>query len=237
MSDKPSAATDPPDTPNSAKSTSTKRPTRERIIKTLNEFGCDITVSADKLGIAPTTLRDRILKDKKLRALFSEQAALPLPDEVDTMVRERSPDIPEGKLIQAIHVNNQELDNLTDGLERNGIDSAVIAKLKSLGGFEHSAGKFLVGSLDLAQRLVTFSTVALFEKAEHIDNVYLKNNSVSPKDKLAWQRMYNQCVDQMFKGYSNILSGTLPMSKMLSHSGKNDDKKPGFQPLPGDEQK
>jgi hypothetical protein len=177
-------------------------------------------------------LRDWILKDKKLRALFSESAKLQLPTELTQMVRERSKDLPEGAMIEAVMLSNLSL--IADGLEKNGISPETVKKLKSLGGFEKSAGKFLVGSLDLAQRMVTFSTVALFEKAEHIDKTYLKNSQMAPKDKLQWQRMYNSCVDQMFKGYHNILSGTVAMTKLLADSGGTDNK-PGFSPLPGNE--
>ena len=206
-------------------------PSREQIIETLNELGCDITRAAESLKMAPTTLRDRILKDKKLRALFSEKAEIPELSQTDIMARERA-DIPAGELIDAVQLNN--LDIIADGLERNGINTDTVDKLKGLGGFEKSAGRFLVGSLDIAQRLVTYSTVALFEKAEHIDKTYLQNNQVTPKDKLQWQRAYNACVDQMFKGYSNILSGTVAMTKLLSDSGSGANK-PGFQPLPEDE--
>ena len=185
------------------------------------------------MGIAPTTLRDKILKDGKLRALFSQQAELDIPSELEQLTRERPSDIPDGEAMTAVMVNNLSI--IADGLEKNGISKSTIDKLKGLGTFEKSAGKFLVGSLDIAQRMVTFSTVALFEKAEHIDKTYLQNPSVNPKDKLAWQRMYNSCVDQMFKGYSNILSGTVAMTKLLSdNSGAS--QKPGFQPLPGNEE-
>lgn len=204
-------------------------PSTEKIAEVLNEFGCDIVKSAEVLKIAPTTLRDRILNDKKLRALFSTSAELAKLTPADLMAREGEID---GDLITSVQLNN--LDIIADGLERNGISTATVDKLKGLGGFEKSAGRFLVGSLDIAQRLVTYSTVALFEKAEHIDKTYLQNPNVSDKDKLAWQRAYNQCVDQMFKGYTNILGGTVAMTKLLSDSGGGSNK-PGFQPLPEDE--
>ena len=210
-----------------------KSPGHKDIGDAVNDYGCDGTKAADALGIAPTTLRDRILKDPKLRALFSTQADLPKLTETDLMTRERT-DIPEGALIDAVQLNN--LDIIADGLERNGIAPETVSKLTGLGGFEKSAGRFLVGSLDIAQRLVTYSTVALFEKAEHIDKTYLQNNSVSPKDKVTWQRAYNACIDQMMKGYSNILSGTVAMTKLLSDSGSSANK-PGFQPLPDDDEK
>ena len=202
----------------------------EKIIKVLNEYGCDIVKSAEVLKIAPTTLRDRILADKKLRALFSTKAEITELTTADLMSRERT-DI-DGELITSVQLNN--LDIIADGLERNGISAQTVKKLKGLGGFEKSAGRFLVGSLDIAQRLVTYSTVMLFEKAEHIDKTYLQNSQVSPKDKLLWQRAYNQCVEQMYKGYNNILGGTVAMTKLLSDSGGTSTK-PGFQPLPEDE--
>ena len=206
-----------------------KSPSTDKIAKVLNEFGCDIVKSAEVLKIAPTTLRDRILNHKKLRALFSTNADLAKLTPADLMAREGEID---GDLITSVQLNN--LDIIADGLERNGISTTTVDKLKGLGGFEKSAGRFLVGSLDIAQRLVTYSTVALFEKAEHIDKTYLQNSNVSDKDKLAWQRAYNQCVDQMFKGYSNILGGTVAMTKLLSDSGGGSNK-PGFQPLPEDD--
>lgn len=229
MSKKPSNTTEQSSTKKSSQKGS--KLSQEQIIQALNEYGCDVDLAAKSLGIAPTTLRDKVLQDKKLRALFSTQAELPTVTEADQLVRERSLDIPEGDL-NAVVVNNLSL--IADGLEKNGIHKDTIAKLKGLGSFEKSAGKFLVGSLDIAQRMVTFSTVALFEKAEHIDKTYLKNPQVSPKDKLAWQRMYNSCVDQMFKGYNNILSGTVAMTKLISE-GSNSSQKPGFSPLPGNE--
>lgn len=172
------------------------------------------------------------MKDVKLRALFSQKAELHIPSEMEQLVRARSADIPAGDVLTAVMVNNLSI--IADGLEKNGIAKVTIDKLKSLGTFEKSAGKFLVGSLDIAQRMVTFSTVALFEKADHIDKTYLQSPTVTPKDKLAWQRMYNSCIDQMFKGYSNILSGTVAMTKLLA-DGSRTSQKPGFQPLPDNE--
>lgn len=183
--------------------------------------------------MAPTTLRDRILDDPKLRALFSKQAEIPQLTDTSIMKRERTEDVPDGELIDAVQLNN--LDIIADGLERNGIAPETVSKLKGLGGFEKSAGRFLVGSLDIAQRLVTYSTVALFEKAEHIDKTYLQNPSVTSKDKVTWQRAYNACIDQMMKGYSNILSGTVAMTKLLSDDGSTSGK-PGFKPLPDDKE-
>ncbi len=211
---------------------SESKPKLEKIISVLNEYGCDVDVSAKKLGIAPTTLRDWILKDPKLRALFSKQASLDVPSELEQLTREAAEGLPKGDQMTAVMINNLSI--IADGLEKNGISKGTIDKLKGLGSFEKSAGKFLVGSLDIAQRMVTFSTVSLFEKADHIDKNYLQNPSVSPKDKLAWQRMYNSCVDQMFKGYSNILSGTVAMTKLLADGSAN-SQKPGFKPLPGNE--
>ena len=205
-------------------------PDRDRIIEVLNEFGCDITKAAEVLKIAPTTLRDRILEDKKLRALFSKRANLPELNDIDVMTREGAGI--DGDLINAVQLNN--LDIIADGLERNGISTDTVDKLKGLGGFEKSAGRFLVGSLDIAQRLVTYSTVALFEKAEHIDKTYLQNPSLPTKDKVTWQRAYNACIDQMMKGYSNILSGTVAMTKLLADNGSTSGK-PGFAPLPDEE--
>ena len=208
-----------------------KSPTRKAITDALNKFGCDVPKAAAELGIATTTLRDRILDDKKLRALFSPNADLHNLTVASLMTRERSDDVPQGELIDAVQLNN--LDIIADGLERNGIAPETVDKLKGLGGFEKSAGRFSVGSLDIAQRLVTYSTVALFEKAEHIDKTYLQNKNLNSKDKVTWQRAYNACIDQMFKGYNNILSGTVAMTKLLS-DGSGTSNKPGFKPLPED---
>jgi len=212
----------------------------EYIVETINMFGGDIEAAAQVLEVAPQALALHINRTPKLRALFLKDVARlenVEPDEVGQIFRDI--DLPrqmdrdeQSEIVKNLSVQN--IDLLADGLERNGIKKKTVDKLKSLGQIDRSAASFLVGSLDMMHRMVVYQGVSLMEQAEEIKENYLDpQKNIPMKERIVWQRLYNQVVDQMGRSYDRVLAGTTAMVKITSPK-KGDDKakaKPGFRPL------
>lgn len=211
----------------------------DKIVEAMNMFGGDVRAAAKSLRVSPASLSNAIYNNKRLRSLFIVNVvdADIEPSEVDQMVREADlPNIGDEGEDNELRRNlmTQNIDILADGLERNGISPKTAAKLKGLGQIEKSAAKFLVGSLDMMHRMVVYNGANLLEMSENIKEKYLDTNvPMSVKERLQWQRMYNQITDQIGKNYDRVLSGTTAMVKLTAPKGGDGNKKakPGFRPL------
>jgi len=210
----------------------------DKIMEAINLFCGDLKAAAQALEVSHKSLTEHIYNVPRLRAMFLKEfgdGGGVVPDEVETMLRDI--DIPglranDPLARESRAIRNMNLDVMTDGLSRAGIGQHTIDKLKDLGGFEAHAGMFLVGSLDMMHRMLVYSGVSLMEQAEFIKENHLNDSSLPMKERLAWQRMYNQITDMMGKTYDRILSGTQAMVKITR---KGDDvkklAKPAFRPL------
>jgi hypothetical protein len=212
----------------------------EHIVETLNMFGGDVVMAAEVLEVDPRALSVHIYRTPKLRALFIKDVAKAEgvePDEVDAIFSDM--ELPrqhdtgeESQIIKSMQAQN--LDLLTGGLERSGISKKTIDKLNSLGTIEKSAASFLVASLECSHRMVVYQGASLFEQAETIKEKYLDPNApVSAKERIVWQRLYNQITDQIGKTYDRVLNGTTAMVKLTTpkEKGEGGKSKPGFRPL------
>jgi len=210
----------------------------DKVIESMNMFSGDVKATAKALQVSPKSLANAIYKNPRLKALFIVNVvdAEIEPDEAEQMCREA--DLPnlgsrgeDNEITKNLMVQN--IDLLADGLERNGISKKTIDKIKGLGAIEKSAATFLVGSLDMMHRLVVYNGASLLEMAENIKDNYLDPSiPMSVKERLQWQRMYNQIVDQIGKNYDRVRSGTETMVKLTTPKSKDAPrKKPGFTPL------
>jgi hypothetical protein len=219
-------------------------PTEQEVGELLQLYGGDVEATAATLKVSPAVVAKRIYKSPQLRAAFGQAIGIsgdssivePTGEDEQIMrnvtIPSASDNSEKSKIIAAMQVQN--IDLIADGLQRNGISKETVDKLKSLGKIEQSAAQFLVGSLDMMHRMVVYTGASLMEQAENIRTEYLDpKKAISMKERLVWQRLYNQVVDQMGKSYDRVLNGTTAMVKLTTPKGKDEGakSKPGFRPL------
>jgi hypothetical protein len=173
----------------------------------------------------------RVNGSQQLTALFQTEPIVPTV--VSTVVRGR-PEIPEvsddSELGEQMIKANREL--LRNGLEKAGIKSTTIEKLRQFDDFAHNAGEFLIAALDLSHRSMVYLTVHLLEEAERIKTDYLDDAMLDDEYKIQWQQAYIDIVEQVGKCFDRTLIGTQAMAKLLgTDKGDTGKKKPGFRPL------
>lgn len=205
----------------------------EELISALNLFHGDVAKAAQYLECSPTSLSTYVYEVEELRALFMREVANvePTGDEILRDVKLPIGNSGDARDAKAILAQNMKI--MTDGLRASGIKEETIEKLETFQKFEAHAGSFLVGSIDIMHRMMVYTATSLFEQAELIKSRYLDNPNLPVKEKLSWQRMYNQVSEQMHKSYDRVLQGTEVMIKMTVPDKEEDKKRkrPGFAPL------
>ncbi|MBW1635282.1 MAG: hypothetical protein JRJ68_03305 [Deltaproteobacteria bacterium] len=206
---------------------------REAIIEAMQTAGGHVETAAELLECSVEKLRKAISNDVRLASVYGTSPEDTVPRVNPVVVREPDPEKDADENVMAL-LNQESMTLTMQGFKEAGIPQETITKLETLGKFEPVAGKFLVGSMTLFHRLITYCGMELVEDLDRIREE-LRNENLSIRERLMWQRAYNLTYDQLLKANRDVQSGTLAMAKISKKKG-NDDKPvlPAFQQLKPD---
>ena len=195
---------------------------------------------AEVLDLTVNLIENRIRNTPDLWALYTKDAPDRAPNEIETLVRtERL--LPEGieHSHRAEQLMEQDREMLRHGLQKAGIEPATIKRMRARDGLARNAGAFLSVGLDYTHRLHIYSTAALFEEMIHIRENYLRDKSLTPMERVFWQRAFNEIADLLGKSYDRTLAGTQAMVQMINSQnkpkGQKSMAKPAWQESGGDD--
>lgn len=202
----------------------------EIIIEVMGQTDESIPVAAEALNVSESSLRKRISSDRQLRSLYIKDSPvpIPLPDAVDTLIREPKPAPEDGRLADAIQKMNAQL--LNEGLRQAGISEATCKKLEIFSKMDENGWRMLVGGLDLMHRMLLYQAAALFQEAER-GREELDSDDMEWDQRVTTQKHYNEICKTLISTYDRVLNGTLASVKMAQTAAPSKKKKPGFAPL------
>ena len=220
-----------------------KRLNPDLVYRAIQEAEGILRVAADVLGVTVNTLQQRIDRDPRLAALMSEFRKVETVQvtELESMTRSQT-DIPPpvafapapvaGDAMLAEMVRKQDDELVIKGLEKVGIGSAMLDKLRNISALGSSPGQFMATSLGLTHKLMVVQTIELAEEAEYIKANYLRNGDLTCEERSYWQKCYNEIADLIGKGFDRTLAGTQALIAMQrGAAGVQKKMKPGPQPL------
>lgn len=195
----------------------------------LKQYDGDYTKTAQHLNVRKNYVRDRVLKDPKLRAVWVENGrSEDIPDEIDVIARESS---------------DEKNQRMVDNLEKNGRDvfendikSMLVnpenaEKLEVFKNFDDSIGMFMSHALNVTQKLNMRQNIALFEVGEKLREE-LEDPLMDPEEKALKTRLLIQACEQQGKFHDRLLKGLEFQLKLYDQKAKTETKKkPGFRPL------
>ncbi len=209
----------------------------------MSEAGGDRALAAEALGISREELKDRIRKNKELKALWPSSLgvkgpAAPETNTVEVMNRrpkEMSDMTPESvELAQMVSASDNEL--LRKGLKELGVSDKMLERLKTLDGLARSSGHFLSISLEKTHRLYFIQLIGLNEVADELRGRLLAKSGdpgFIDNDELRsyLNRNYVEMVKEAGNGYKIMMEGATNMVRMLNAaSGKDDPGAPTGKP-------
>ena len=203
----------------------------ELIMEVMGQVDESIPVAAEALNVSEGSLRKRISTDRQLRALYIKESPdeLPLPDKVETMLREPRSQGGDKKLADAMQKMNSKL--LNEGLRQAGISEETCRKLELFSRMDENGWRMLIGGLDLMHRMLLYQAAALFQEAERCRSDELDNNDIDWDQRVTAQKHYNEICKTLISTYDRVLNGTLASVKMAETTTPKKKKKPGFAPL------
>ena len=209
------------------------------IIRVLAATGGNFQEAADVLGCQYTTIKQRVDRDPRLKALYEPKAGTSSVGGVEAMTRGRTgsagpliPEPEEGDAVLAEVVQIQDEELMIQGLGKVGISEEMLEKLRNISAIGPSAGRFMASSLALTHKLMIVQTIELKEESDHIRKHYLRNENLSPEERSYWQKCFNEIADLIGKGFDRTLTGTQALVAMQrAGSGGVKKMKQGPQPL------
>lgn len=104
---------------------------------------------------------------------------------------------------------------LANGLTKLGLKPETIQKLRDLEGLAGDSGKFLSMSVNTMHQMFFGQMMHLYEQAENIREKFLKDDTLSMKERLMWNRMYMDIVREIGKGYKLTFDGARALTEMI----------------------
>jgi len=199
------------------------------IIDAMTRVDGDVEAAADLLQVHPAKLITAINNDLKLKVRYSNR----VKGFDSEMLSEVPPDLPGAPAASEVQLQN--VDIVLNGLKAAGIKQETLNKMSVMSNFEGNAGVFLAQSLSLMHQMVVYNAATLMEQAEHIKSKYLDSESTPAKERIIWQRLYNQVTDAIGKNHDRVLHGSVALAKLAPGKNASTKKaKPGFVPLTTD---
>lgn len=201
------------------------------IMEVMGQTDESISVAAEALNVSESSLRKRISADRQLKALYIKDSPvpIPLPDPVETMIREAKPSSSDTKLADAMQKMNSQL--LNEGLREAGISEETCRKLELFSKMDDNGWRMLVGGLDLMHRMLLYQAAALFQEAERCRSSELDGDDLEWDQRVTAQKHYNEICKTLISTYDRVLNGTLASVRMASTAAPQKKKKPGYAPL------
>lgn len=196
----------------------------------LKQYDGDYTKTAEHLNVRKNYVRDRVLKDPKLRAVWVENGRSDdIPDEIDTLARKESTEEKNERLLEALNENGRDaFENDIKSMLSNPTNAE---KLEVFKNFDDSIGLFMSHALNVTQKLNMRQNIALFEVGETLREE-LQDHSMDPEEKALKTRLLIQACEQQGKFHDRLLKGLEFQLKLYDQKEKTETKKkPGFRPL------
>lgn len=206
--------------------------TEEETARALKLAEGDHRVAAQILGIDVTKLKVRISSNPKLRTVWLKAKDLEPLDQDDALSRKKDKSLKPTNQLLAQIIQQEDREMIHTGLLKSGVSQEMIDRLKIFDGFGTNSGNFLIASLDIAHKQMFVQNIELQQQAFNIKKDYLDNATLQSREKIEWQRAFNEIADILGKNYERTLAGVQAMVKMMPKDKVDiTKKKPAFEPL------
>jgi hypothetical protein len=195
----------------------------------LKQYDGDYTKTAQHLNVRKNYVRDRVLKDPKLRAVWVENGrSEDIPDEIDVIARE-SNDEKNQRMVENLEKNGRDV--FENDIKSMLVNPENAEKLEVFKNFDDSIGMFMSHALNVTQKLNMRQNIALFEVGEKLREE-LEDPLMDPEEKALKTRLLIQACEQQGKFHDRLLKGLEFQLKLYDQKAKTETKKkPGFRPL------
>jgi len=195
----------------------------------LKQYDGDYTKTAQHLNVRKNYVRDRVLKDPKLRAVWVENGrSEDIPDEIDVIARE-SNDEKNQRMVENLEKNGRDV--FENDIKSMLVNPENAEKLEVFKNFDDSIGMFMSHALNVTQKLNMRQNIALFEVGEKLREE-LEDPLMDPEEKALKTRLLIQACEQQGKFHDRLLKGLEFQLKLYDQKSKTETKKkPGFRPL------
>jgi len=194
------------------------------------DFDGDYAKVAEHFGVRNDYIRKRVSTDAKLRSIWIKNGtADPLPDSVEILAREESPEVKNKRMLEALNKNGRDaFENDLKSMLNNPNNAEKLEVFKE---FDDSVGMFMAEALRVTQKLNIRQNVALFEVGEQLREE-LQDEMMDPEEKALKTRLLIQACEQQGKFHDRLLKGLEFQLKLYDQKEKSGvKKKPGFRPL------
>jgi len=196
----------------------------------LKKYDGDYAKTADHLQVRKLYVRDRVLGDPHLRAIWVDNGTSnDIPDEIDVLARQEPPEQRNERMLKNLKKNGR------DAFE-NDINSMFSSpesakKLEVFKHFDDSVGMLMAEALRVTQKLNIRQNVSLFEVAEQLKEE-LQDETMDLEEKALKTRLFIQACEQQGKFHDRLLKGLEFQLRLYDQNEKSETKKkPGFRPL------
>lgn len=196
----------------------------------LKQYDGDYQKTAEHLGVRKLYVRDRVLKDPKLRAIWVESGTTnDIPDEIDLLARSEDPEEKNERMLKALKKNGRDaFENDIKGMFSNPDN---VKKLEIFKEFDDSVGMLMAEALRVTQKLNIRQNLSLFEVTEQL-KTELEDETMDIEEKALKTRLLIQACEQQGKFHDRLLKGLEFQLRLYDQSEKGGEKKkPGFRPL------
>ena len=196
----------------------------------LKKYDGDYEKTANHLGVRKLYVRDRVLGDPKLRAIWVENGTSnDIPDDIDVLARQESLEDKNKRMLGNLKKNGREaFENDIKSMLSNP-ESAK--KLEVFKHFDDSVGMLMAEALRVTQKLNIRQNLSLFEVAEQLKEE-LQDETMDIEEKALKTRLFIQACEQQGKFHDRLLKGLEFQLRLYDQKEKAETKKkPGFRPL------
>ena len=198
--------------------------------KVLKQYDGDFHKTAEHLNVRKNYVRDRVLKDPKLRAVWVDNGTTDdIPDDIDVLARQEPPEERNTRMLDNLKKNGREaFENDIKSMLSNP-ESAQ--KLEVFKHFDDSVGMLMAEALRVTQKLNIRQNLSLFEVAEQLKEE-LQDETMDIEEKALKTRLFIQACEQQGKFHDRLLKGLEFQLRLYDQKEKAETKKkPGFRPL------
>ena len=197
----------------------------------LKKYDGDYQKTADHLGVRKLYVRDRVLNDPKLRAIWVEGGMSDdLPDEIDVLAREEDPEEKNERMLKQLKKNGR--DQFENDIKSMLTKPESVEKLEVFKHFDDSIGMLMAEALRVTQKINIRQNLSLFEVTEQLKDD-LQDPTMDMEEHAQKTRLFIQACEQQGKFHDRLLKGLEFQLKLYDQkeNSKSGKKKAGFQPL------
>ena len=198
--------------------------------KVLKQYDGDFHKTAEHLGVRKNYVRDRVLTDPKLRAVWVDNGTTDdIPDDIDVLAREEPIEERNTRMLENLKKNGREA--FENDIKSMLTNPESAKKLEVFKHFDDSVGMLMAEALRVTQKLNIRQNLSLFEVAEQLKEE-LHDETMDIEEKALKTRLFIQACEQQGKFHDRLLKGLEFQLRLYDQKEKSETKKkPGFRPL------